>query len=257
MTIDEVAQHLFCSSSTVSRIERARVRVTLSVVRDMLKLYGVTGQQQEALVQLAREAQEKEGWWRAYGDVPDVRTYISFESAAESVSGYEPLLIPGLLQVEEYARKVLAVIYPNLNPQEIERHVELRMARRLALTDEHPLTLRWVLDEAALLRLLGMGHIVGHQIHHLIEAADMPNVTVQVLPFTVGAHGGMIGPFAILDFADPAYTDVVHIEQATGDLYLDGSEEAHRYGLLFERLRATALTPEQSTAFLVSTSKEL
>jgi transcriptional regulator with XRE-family HTH domain len=257
MNIDEVAAHLHCSSSTVSRIEKARVRVTLSVVRDMLELYGVTGQQREGLILLAREAREKEGWWHAYGDVPDVRTYISFESAAESLHLYESLLIPGLIQIEDYARMVLAIIYPNLRTEEIERHVELRMARQVILRGDDPLVHRVVLDEAALRRLLGMGHLVPNQLRHLIEATEMPNVSVQILPFRAGAHGGMIGPFAILSFPDSADPDVVHIEQPTGDLYLDQDNETQRYRLLFERLRAAALTPDRSTAFMTELMKEL
>ena len=257
MNIDEVAEHLHCSSSTVSRIEKARVRVTLSVVRDMLQLYGVTEQQREALLVLAREAREKEGWWHAYGDVPDVRTYVGLESAAESILIYESLLIPGLFQNEDYARMVLSIIYQNLRTQEIERHVEIRMARQLILTGDDPLILRVVLDEAALRRLLGMGQLVSNQLRRLVEATGMSNVDLRILPFMGGAHGGMIGPFAILSFSDSADPDVVHIEHPTGDLYLDQDSETRRYGLLFEHLESVALTPDRSTDFLVELMKEL
>ena len=257
LTIEVVAAHLYCSTSTVSRIEKARVRVTISVVRDMLELYGVTNQQREALVQLAREAQEKEDWWHAYGDVPDVRTYVSFEAAAAFIQGYESLLIPGLLQIEEYARVILTIFFPNLRVQEIERHVELRMTRQLVLTGNDPPVLRVMLDEAALRRLLGMGKLVRKQLRHLIEATDLPNVTFQVLPFTAGAHGGMISPFVVLTFSDPTDPQVVIIEQPTGDLYIDRNKEVHRYRALFEHLQALALTPEQSTALLVELVKGL
>ena len=256
LTIGQVAQHLYCSNSTVSRVETGRISVTLSVVRDMLELYAVGGQQQEAVVQLAREARQKEAWWHAYGDVPDIRTYIGFESAAYSIHEYQSLLIPGLLQVEKYSRTILSVLFPNLHPKEIERYVELRMARQSVLLKDNPPTFKVILHEAAVRHLIGMPEAKEEQVSHLVEVARMSNVDLQVLPFTAGAHGGMIGPFTILSFAGPGDPDVIHFEHPTGDLYVDRGEQVHRYELLFEHLRGVARSPDDSTDFLEQFARE-
>jgi transcriptional regulator with XRE-family HTH domain len=257
LTTDQVAAQLYCSPSKISRVETARVTAMLRDVRDMLELYQVSGQQQEDLLQLAREARQKDAWWHSCRDVPDVRTYMSFEKAAASIHVWESLIIPGLLQVEEYARLITRIIFSNLGEQELERHVELRMARQeLLFRDEAPAV--WVvLDEAALQRLVGMPTIIRHQLHHLTETARMPNVTLQVLPFRAGAHGGMIGPFTILGFPDSADPEVVHLESPTGDLYLDSTDQVHRYRILFKQLQVSALTPDESTVLLVDLAKKL
>ena len=167
ISTEEVAAHLYCSISKISRIETARVAATPRDVRDMLDLYKVTGQQRDALMQLASEARQKEAWWHAHGDVPDVRTYVSFEESARSISAYSAALVPGLLQAEEYARAIIGVVYPQLRPHEVERHVMLRMARQSILTGKDSPTLQAVFDEEALHRLVGGRQAMRNQVHHL------------------------------------------------------------------------------------------
>lgn len=257
LTIDQVAAHLDCSTSKISRIETGNVSATLRDIRDILEIYGVSGQQQEVLLKLAREARQKDPWWPAYGDLPLVRTLISLERAAASIRTYQALVVPGLLQVEGYARTILSIMLPHLRPEEIERHVELRMARQLLLTGDDPLALWVVLDEAVLRRLVSRRDIMQKQLRRLSEAADMPNVTFQILPFTAGEHVGMNGAFTILSFPDPSDPDVVYLEHTGGDLYLDRPDQVERQKLLFEHLRAVALTPVDSAAFLVELAEEL
>ena len=254
LSIRQVAIHLHYSDSTVSRIENGRITANISVVRDMLGLYHVAGQQKEAIEQLAREARQKETWWHAYGDVPDARTYASFERAARSIRAYESLIIPGLLQTRGYARTIISALFPDM-PQEVELHVDLRMERQSLLLEDDPPMLSVVLDEAALQRLRGMTDVLQEQLDYLVKLAHLPNVMVQVIPLQAGAHGGMIGQFTILNFADSADPDLVHIEHRTGDLYFHRRDQVHRYEAIFERLQAAAYAPDESVAFVVDLAR--
>jgi transcriptional regulator with XRE-family HTH domain len=256
LTTEQVAARLYCSYSKISRIETARVTALPRDVRDMLDIYQVSGQQREDLLQLAHEARHRDAWWHSYRDLPDARTFMSLEKAADSIRAYESRIIPGLLQVEEYARLIIEAVLPSLDRQEIERYVESRMARQTLLAGDGPTRLSVVADEASLRRLIGIPQVRLRQLQRLVEAAEMPNVTIQILPFIAGQHGAMLGPFTILGFSDSADPDVVLIESPTGDLYLDSAEQVRRYGLLFERLRDAAFDPDQSAAFLVQLMKE-
>jgi transcriptional regulator with XRE-family HTH domain len=250
LSIDQVSAHLCCSASKVSRVETARVTAMQRDVKDMLDLYGVGGERRDALLALARRARRKEDWWLAYRDVPDVRTYIALEKAANSIHIFQPTTIPGLLQVESYARLVIALSLPDMPKAEIERLVGLRIERQSLLERDDPPRLRVVLDEAVLHRLQGRRPLLREQLQRLIEAAAMPNVSLHVLPFSAGPHGGLAQSFRILSFPEPADPDLVHLEHPTGDLYLDEEGKVSRYWQLFERARELAFTARRSSAFL-------
>jgi transcriptional regulator with XRE-family HTH domain len=254
--IDEVAEHLCCSTSKVSRLETARVAAVQRDVRDLLDLYGVGGERREALLALARRARRREDWWPHYRDVPDVRTYISLEKAANSIRVVQPTTIPGLLQVEEYARLTLRHTLPDLPVERIEQLVAARLERGALLESPDPPALEVVLDEAALRRINGNRDLLRAQLRRLIEAAGMPNVVLRVLPFSAGPHGGLAESFRILSFPDPDDPDLVHLEHPTGDLYLDDARKVARYRKLFELAQALALTPPRSTAFLVELHRD-
>jgi transcriptional regulator with XRE-family HTH domain len=251
LNIDEVAAHLCCSTSKVSRVETARVTAMQRDVKDMLDLYGVGGEQREALLALARGARRREDWWLAYRDVPDVRTYISLEKAANSIRVFQPTTIPGLLQVEEYARLTLAHTLPDLDAAHIERLVASRMERGALLKNDDPPELEVVLDEAVLRRLNGAPNLLREQLQRLIDTTRLPNVALRVLPFSAGPHGGPAESFRILSFPEAADPDLVHLEHPTGDLYLGDARKVVRYRKLFELAQANALTSRRSTAFLV------
>jgi transcriptional regulator with XRE-family HTH domain len=256
LTIERVAKALECSDSKISRIETGQVSASPRDVRDMLALYGVGSEQREALVQIAREARQL-GWWHTYGDVPVVPAYIALEEAAASIETYEALLVPSLFQDVGYARAVVRAVRPDLAPEEVERRVALRMARQEALRGRaDPPALRVVLDEAVLRRPVGGREVMRQQLRQLGRAAALPNVTLQVLPFPRGEHAGMDGAFTILSFPGQAEPDVVVLDSTTSDLYLEGKEELRRYRRVFELLRAAALTPEESRAFLAALQRE-
>jgi transcriptional regulator with XRE-family HTH domain len=258
LTCEEVADHLECSASKISRVETGRVSVSPRDVRDMLELYGVPGAQRESLVQLARDSRQK-GWWHAYSDTmqPQMATYIGLESAASEIRIYEVSLIPGLLQTEDYARAVIRAGMVNSPSEDIDRRVSLLMARQPAVVREDPPKVWTVLDEAALRRRVGGSGLMRLQLEHLLEQAALPNVAVQVIPFAGGAHPAMGRPFIILVFPERVDTDVVYLEDLTSALYLEDVAEVDRYNVFFNHLRATALSFDDSAALITSVLKEI
>jgi transcriptional regulator with XRE-family HTH domain len=254
VTIDVVADRLGCSPSKVSRIETGHTSATPRDVKDMLDVYGIAGMESEELVQIAREARQK-GWWHPYSTVL-VGAYVGLEAAARSIRAYEQQVIPGLLQSEDYAVAMIRAARLSDTPLEIDRRVHVRMARQSLLIQDEPIELRVVLDEAVLSRPVGGEAVMRDQFVRLIEATELPNVTLQVLPFAAGAHAAMDGTFAILDFPEAQDPDVVYAENATGGLFLEKSEELKKYSSIFDTIRAAALTPEESTALIARLIEE-
>jgi hypothetical protein len=248
MTIEQVADALGYSESKVSRIETGLVSATTGDVRALLELYGADDQRRQALVRIAREARQK-GWWQSFGDAPAV-PLAGLEDEAESLRSYEALLVPGLLQTEEYAERVIRAVLPDWPNEKIESRLELRIGRQSLLTGDDPPTIWTVIDEAVLRRRVGDRVTMRRQVERLFEAAELPAVTLQVLPFEAGEHAGLNGQFTILGFPDPADLDVVYLEHNANDLYLEDPDEVHRYAGLFQRLEAAALDPEASREFL-------
>ena len=258
LTLEQAAERLEFSTAKLSRIENAQVSVTALDVRGMLEIYGADPKLRDVLIQMAREARQK-GWWQThYGDL-SIAALVGLESAAASIHEYAGLLVPGLLQVSDYASAVLRAIRLDLKPQpeEIERRVELRMARQSILTVDDPPAVWMVLDEAALRRPVGGRKVMRQQLQHLAEMGSVRNVTLQVLPYTAGEHPGLDGGFSIVGFPERADPDVVYIETTTSDLYLEEAEAIDRYTLLFDHIRAVALSPTESTEFFASVAREL
>lgn len=258
LTCEEVADHLECSASKISRVETGRVSVSPRDVRDMLELYGVPVVQRESLVQLARDSRQK-GWWHAFSDTmqPQFATYVGLESAASEIRIYEVSLIPELLQTEDYARAVIRSGMMSSPSDDIDRQVALRMARQPAITRHDPPKVWAVLDEAALRRQVGGPGLMRLQLEHLLAQASLPNVAVQVIPFGGGAHPAMGRPFIILVFPERVDTDVVYLEDLTSALYVEDVAEVDRYNVFFNHLRATALSFDDSSALITSVLKEM
>jgi transcriptional regulator with XRE-family HTH domain len=244
LTIDEVGERLECSASKISRIETGHVGVTPRDVRDMLEVYGIDDDEREALVQLAREARKK-GWWHAYNEV-FTGSFVGLESDASSLHTHQALLVPGLLQTEAYTRALIRAVRPDAAETDVERRVQGRLNRQRLITDENPPEYWAVLDEAVLRRTVGGPEVMREQLKWLVEAATLPNVTLQVVPFSAGAHAGMEAPFLILGFPEQADPDVVYVENSTSGVYLEQPEDVHRYTLMFDHLRAAALKPDDT-----------
>jgi transcriptional regulator with XRE-family HTH domain len=244
ITIDVVADRLGCSPSKVSRIETGHTSASPGDVQHILDIYGVAASVTAELVQIAREARQK-GWWHPYSTVL-TSAYVGLETAARSIRAYEPQVVPGLLQSEEYAIALIRGARLEDTDQEIEQRVRVRMQRQALLIQDDPIDLRVVLDEAVLSRPVGGDAVMLDQLAKLIEAARLPSVTLQILPFAAGAHAGMDGSFVILEFEEEGDTDVVFIDNATGGLFLEKSEELGKYIPLFDTIRSAALPPEES-----------
>lgn len=259
LTCDDVGEHLECSASKISRIETGRRGAGTGDVRDLLDLYGVTDEAMcSALVTLARQAKRK-GWWHSYADVlsSEYSTYIDLEAEAASVRNYESLFVPGLLQTEEYARAVISGSVPESTSEQVERLVKVRMTRQPLLTrEESPVRLWAIVDEAVLHRQVGGPEVMSRQLRHLAELAALPHVTLQVVPWGSGAHPGMAGTFSILEFPEPTDQGVVYVDGIAGELYLERPPEIRRCGILFDHLRATALSREQSRTLTATVAGE-
>jgi transcriptional regulator with XRE-family HTH domain len=256
LTLDQVAGHLYVSSSKISRMETGRVRARRREVLDMLNLYGVGGQERDAILQLATEAERtQKAWWAAYDASQIVGAYLAFVDAATSIYMYEPSRIPGLLQVEEYAREIIRGSDPNMSAPNIERHVALRMRQQASFFDHGRSEVSVILDEAPLRRLTGGARVMHRQLLHLIEIAALPNVTMQVLSFAEGS--GTASPFTILSFLDPADPDIVCLENDSGQQFIEESSTVQQYRHLFERLVSVAFTPEESLYFVHMVAREL
>lgn len=247
LTVEQVAERLLCSPSKVSRMETGQRGATLRDVRDLAKIYGLTDQAKvDSLMNLARAGREH-GWWQSYN--LDFATYVGLEEAAVSLSFYMPMLIPGLLQTPGYVRALHEADMQNYSPERVEAAVEVRLKRQQILTRNPPLQLSVVLDEAVLHRVVGGPAVMGEQLDRLIAAGKLTNVTINVIPFTVGAHPAMDSLFEILDFGATA-PPVVYVEGLMGYIYLDRAQDISRYAQVFDHLRSLALTPEESAGLI-------
>jgi len=237
------------SESKISRMELGRVGFKERDVADLLSLYGVQDpEERDALLALAREANQP-GWWQRYGDVlPNwFQAYVGLEAAASLIRTYEVQFIPGLLQTEEYARAVVLLANSGQPADEIDRRVQLRMERQHTLTRSDPPRFWAIIDEAVLRRPIGGPSVMRGQLEHLAKMAELPNVTLQAIPFGFGGHAAAGGAFTLLRFPDQTLPDVVYIEQLTSALYLDKREDVDTYLEAMERLSVEADTPTRSS----------
>jgi transcriptional regulator with XRE-family HTH domain len=258
LTCEEVGHRLDCSGTRISRIETGRISIRPGDVRELLEIYGVTGTEADLLVQLAREARQK-GWWHTYGPAlpPWFGAYVGLEAAAARFRDFQSMVMPGLLQTEDYARAVLrAAPYPG-SPDAIDRQVALRMERQRILAQPSPPDVWLVLTESVIRIRVGGPAVMQAQLRHLIEVAERPNVTLQVLPFTTAAHVHPISPFTILEFPDTADPTVVYLEHLTGSLFLEAEDEVSRYTVVFDHLRAEALGTTASLDLIAGVAAEL
>lgn len=253
----DAGEHIGRSDSTISRFENGRVTIRQKILVRLLKLYGASEQETEALLALNRDA-NKRGWWHAYGDVmpPWFDVFVGLEAEAACIQTYQPQVVPGLLQTEDYARAMIEAGPSRLPDAEIDRLVALRLERQRLLTRPTPPELWVVLSEAVLRRAIGGPAVMREQLRRLREACRLPTVTLQVLPFRDGAHPGMLGPFHLLEFPEHTDTRVVYVEYLTGSLYLEKPEEVRRYTVVFDHLRAAALSPSQSAALIDAAAEE-
>jgi transcriptional regulator with XRE-family HTH domain len=249
---EEAAEAIRASEWKIHRLENGQVGFKERDLVDLLARYQVSDPAEvDELLAMAREANAP-GWWQRYGDVlPQwFRAYVDLESAATLIRTYEGQFIPGLLQTDDYMRAVIHGAHLDESAEEVGRRVRLRMARQTLLTREHPPRLWAVVDEAALRRPVGGREVMRGQVERLIEAAKLPNVTLQVLGFDSGAHPAMVGSFSVLRFPDQELPDVVYLEHLTSASYLNKPDEVDRYLHVMESICVRAAPPEQTVELL-------
>ncbi|MEU6543477.1 helix-turn-helix transcriptional regulator [Streptomyces sp. NPDC046859] len=256
---EEAARILRVAPATVRRMEMAEVSLKIPYLQLLLKAYGISDAEAEAFVHLAEEA-NKPGWWQRFHDILPgwFSMYVSLEGAAALIRSYEPHFVPGLLQTEDYARGVLrSGAIGQTSPDDIERHVALRMRRQRLLTREDAPRIWAVMDETVLRRHVGGPEVMRDQIDRLLDATKLPNVTLQIAPFANGVHPGTFGPFVLFRFAMPELPDMVYSEYLTGAVYLDARNEVATHLEVMDRMAAQAATAQRTKEILRDLRKEL
>ena len=258
ITPAQAGEAIRATHSKISRLERGRTGAKQRDVADLLTLYGVTDEaEREGLLDLARQASTP-GWWQQYRDILPrwFEMYVGLEKAASIIRTYEVQFVHGLLQTEDYARAVILIANANAPADEIDRRVGVRMKRQQLLTQPDAPELWTVLDEAALRRPPGGPKVMRAQLEHLLLMTDLPNVTLQIVPFDAGPHSAAGGPFTILRFPEPDLPDLVYLEQLNSAVYLDHPDDVTDYVTIMDKLCVQAETDTASKKMLRALLKQ-
>jgi hypothetical protein len=234
-------------------------RPSLRDMADLLDLFQVADQRaRDEIVELARHARERD-WWHPYREMlsPDYTTYMGLEAGAQSVYAFEPLIFHGLVQTPDYAHAIMTDGPEELDPDIIEKRLEIRLQRQELLTGPDPLRFRGIFDEAVLHRRVGGRAVLQKQLQHVLELAQLPRVTFQVLPFAAGAHAGVRGPFAILEFPEEGDSPAAYVETHAGELLIEKPKVVAPFQLALTHLQGQALGPKDSLALIAATAAEV
>jgi hypothetical protein len=258
VTPDRAGFEIRASRSKISRMETGRVGFKTRDVEDLLTFYGVTDEQARSrLLDLAGQSKRMD-WWTSYSDVLPgwFENYLGLESVCSTMRTFEIQFVHGLFQTEDYARAVTRLGLGPPSPAETERRVGLRVRRQDLLTRATPPKIWSVMDEAVLRRPVGGAAVMRGQLRHLIQVANAPEVTIQVVPFARGGHAGASGSFTILRFDELYLPDVVYIEQLTGAVYLEQRPDVEHYLAVMDQLSTEALPPAASARFIEQVAAE-
>jgi transcriptional regulator with XRE-family HTH domain len=246
-TVEDVARELLCSPPKISRIETGVRPASLRDVRDLCAIYGVDDSLRDRLMGLAREAKQQ-GWWNKYEDIA-IDRLIGLEIEAAQVSSYESCVIPWMFQTRDYARAVIRGSLPRIADHILDERVAARLTRQEIITRESPPHFWSLVDESSLRRRVGSNQIMRDQLKGMVDLAAIPNMTLQVVPFSLGAHPGLDNTFEFLEFQS-GQPPVVYLENMAGGLYLESSSDVDRYKEALMHLRAGALDPEGSVSLI-------
>jgi transcriptional regulator with XRE-family HTH domain len=250
--MEDAAKQIGCSTSRISRIESGDIKPKPGDVMELLMAYDVPldGEPGKSLLSLARELRES-GWWQRMDSLSSrYATFIAYEAEAVEMRNFEPTLVPGLLQTEDYARAVNSV-GRETDEEAIEQRVRARLTRQEVLTRRPgaPLRMHTIISEAALNIEVGSAEVVSAQLGHIVELAQLPNVTIQVLRFAAGAHISTRGGFAVLTF-ERDEPPLGYIETLAGELFLESPQEIGRLNTVYDHLRTLAMSPAESVKFI-------
>ncbi len=258
ITPEQAGYEIRASRSKISRLENGRVGLKSRDVTDLLTLYNVTDEDlRSKFLALVRQSNTPD-WWTTYSDIlPDwFEAYLGFEAAAVTIRSFEVQFVHGLFQTEDYARAVTRLGRKTAPVGEIERRVALRLKRQDLLSRPNPPRIWSVMDEAVLRRPVGGPAVMRAQCQHLIEVAELPHVTLQVIPFASSGHAGGGGSFTVLRFEERDLPDLVYLEQLTGAIYLDQRPDVEHYLEVVDELSSEALTPAGTTRFIEQVARE-
>jgi transcriptional regulator with XRE-family HTH domain len=260
LTQEQVASEMDWSLSKIIRIESGSSGISANDLKALLRFYGVSDPERvDTLVALARAARERPRS-SAYRDVApsSLLQLIEYESVASAIRQFEPLFIPGILQTEDYARAVIQDYYDERpGAERLRALVELRVRREELFDRDNPPSFHFMLDEAVVHRLVGGSSVMKRQLRRLIELAERPHITLDVIPFSAGFNPGMKGPFEIIEFADPSDSDIVFLESHRGDIISDDPEETLSYLEAFEKLGKSSLGRRDSLTRIVRIAAEM
>ncbi|MEU1375320.1 helix-turn-helix transcriptional regulator [Streptomyces triculaminicus] len=257
MTLEEAGRIVGVSKATVSRYETQAGPVKWPIVDALCREYGATEAERTAVVSLAKEAKQQ-GWWNSFADsIPEhINLLLTLEDEAVREDHFACLYVPGLLQTRRYTEAVQHASEMRFSTEEIERLVDIRMKRQEILKRTSPPHLWVILDESVVRRTVGSRDVMSEQLSHLLEANESPNITLQVLPFSKGAHSAAMGSFVILGGVEPSL-DVVYVDIHVGSLFMEKDEELERYRLAFDYLRAQALDMAATSALIERVLREM
>jgi transcriptional regulator with XRE-family HTH domain len=254
LTVEQAAQQLMFSMSKLSRMETGHGIATLRDIRDLCDLYGVTDEaERDRMMSLALEGKQA-GWWQGY-DLDYFATYVGLEAEAVEIKYYQSAIVPGLMQTPAYARAMHEAGIPKFTPERIDQLIEVRLTRQRLLVQKQPVRLEVVLDEAVLHRLVGGPVVMKGQLDRLIELSNEPNVSMQVIPYSAGAHPAMDSTFNILEFTG-SVPSVVYVEGLVGWIYPERPQDIKRYQEVFEHLRTIASNSHESIELIARIGAE-
>ncbi|WP_433533596.1 helix-turn-helix domain-containing protein [Micromonospora sp. CA-263727] len=270
LTMEQAAEDLDRARATLHRIENGaeNVRFRAADVKEMLNLYGASAEDAELLLAMTAATRENKNWWHDYigSGIPRwFQLYIGLEAAAAKIRKYQPELVPGLLQTRAYATQIFQVPGGAIdveNSEEQEQAIQLRIERQTLLTRFAAPQLSVILNEAVLRRPVGSATVMIEQLHQILKAAELPNVTVQVLTFSAGLHAGaMSGAFSIMEFPEDSNgkevePPVAYLEAATGAIYLDKPHETAAYNTIWADMTGRALNQSQSKSLIHQVAEE-
>ncbi|MCZ7417516.1 MULTISPECIES: helix-turn-helix domain-containing protein [unclassified Streptomyces] len=257
LTLEEAGARVGISKATLSRYETKEGTVKWPSVDALCREYGASDEERSALVELAKGA-KIQGWWHSLADpIPEsMNLLLTLENEVVREDHYAAVYVPGLLQTRAYAEAVHRASEMRCTDQEVRHMVDIRMKRQELLRRAEPPHVWAVMDEAVIRRLVGGPDTMREQLGHLLECAASPHVTVQILPFSSGAHAAALGSFVILGGPSPSL-DVVYVDVLGGSLFMEKPKELERYRLAFEYLRAQALDIEKTEALIRVAMEEL
>lgn len=254
-TLDEVAEATLISTSKLSRLENGQGVPQPRDIRDLIHYFDVDAVTADKLRRWAG-AGRRQAWWnqKQYSDVVSqpLDAFLDFESGASTIRAYAASVLPGLLQTDEYAARLLRGIPPGKTDEQVRRLVEIRQRRRIDVLDGDPPTrLIAVIDEAVLRRAVGPEQERRAQLEHLHTVSRRKNISLQILPFSAGVHAGLMGMFTVFQFADDIDRDVVNIETHSGDRQLEEQSSVLEYLRMFDAISDRALDNEESRDLLI------